>query len=151
MAHESVFSFWIRAWIQPLIGAAFLLSMLWLAAQRWRTLHGIPATAVVHALPGRIGSGKSSTYEVVVTYVAPQENVRTARIITNHRAFDQLTLGSKVAVRYAEHQAQKPLLESESSISGGVSVLSIGALFFFLTGLQSNKSWRHRRRAGYLP
>ncbi|MCA8832764.1 DUF3592 domain-containing protein [Hymenobacter pini] len=151
MARESSFSFWLRAWVQPLIASAFLLSMLWLAAQRWRTLHGTPATAIVHALPGRIGSGKSSTYEVVVNYELPQERLRLARVLTNQSAFEQLTLGDTVGVRYAKNQAKKPLLASEWSFSGGMIVLSLGSLFFFFTGLQANKDWRGRRRAGYLP
>ncbi|MET4108829.1 DUF3592 domain-containing protein [Hymenobacter sp. UYP22] len=151
MVREPIFSFWLRAWVQPIIGAAFLLSVVWLAAQRWRTLHGTPATAIVHALPGLVGSGKSSTYEVVIRYALPQEHVRIARMLTNQSAFKKLNVGSKVSVRYAENQAQKPLLESEWSFNGEMIVLSIGALFFFLSGLHANTAWRKRRRAGYLP
>ncbi|WP_019947433.1 DUF3592 domain-containing protein [Hymenobacter aerophilus] len=151
MFQKATLILWLRAWVLFPVSVALLLAFLGLAVSRWRTLHGTAAIATVQALPGKVGSGKSSLYEVIIRYSQPQQGVQTARIITTSSIFNKLTLDMKVTVRYAAQQSGKPMLDSEWSFSGLMLIWLPAVLLFFFDGWAVNKAWRRRRPDGYLP
>ena len=124
--------------------------VLLLVARRWQQLHGTVVPAVIYQKLGKEGSGSSTRYHLVTKYQQPQGNTLYSRITTSSGTYDDLAVGQQVQVGYAL-DPKNALLASEWSFSAYLMVLALVSLVMLVNGLHDNKTWRNRRRDGFLP
>ena len=150
MTHQNNFTRWLRAWLLPAIALVLLATVLLLVARRCQQLHGTVVPAIIYQKIGKEGSGSSTQYHLVAKYRQPQGNAWYCRITTSSVTYDDLAVGQQLQVGYARNP-ENSLLASEWSFSGYLMVLALVGLVMLSTGLNDNKTWRNRRREGYLP
>ncbi|MDQ2794087.1 MAG: hypothetical protein M3Y12_08775 [Bacteroidota bacterium] len=141
---------WLRAWLLPALSLVLMATVLLLVFRRWQQLHGTVVPAIICQKLGKEGSGSSTQYYMVAKYQQPQSNTFYSRITTNSGTYDDLAMGAQVQIGYASNPKNAPLT-SEWSFSGHLMLLALVSLVMLVTGLNDNKTWRNRRRDGYLP
>lgn len=150
MRHQNNITRWLRAWLLPAIALVLMATVLLLVTRRWQQLHGTVVPAIVYQKLGKEGSGSSTRYHLVAKYQQLQSNALYSRITTSSGTYDDLAVGQQVQIGYAL-DPKNALLTSEWSFSGYLLILALVSLIMLANGLNDNKTWRNRRRDGYLP